>query len=296
MQAESEKGLASPSPFLLAAQRLVACGVNVIPISRENKIPAIRWERFQTERLLGEVTDKIDVYLSSWWGRSDPYNLAVVTGEVSGVAVVDVDSLAARQLVTDTIGCWPRTVNSDKARHPAVTPTATTPKDGWHLWYRYEPGMRNVVRRGGEKLDARGDGGYVLVPPSFFGRGDYRWGVSPFVSEGGVWPPMPMPDELHALLWPTRKVTPTGVVPTILTDKYVAAVLEREVANVRAALVGTRNDTLNRAVFAVWRFVTEGRLDAEVVVREFAYAARACGLEDGEATATIQSAIAGRHG
>jgi hypothetical protein len=105
-----------------------------------------------------------------------------------------------------------------------------------------------------------------------------------------------MPDDLHTLLWPTRRVTASTAPVTVLTDKYVRAALEREVATVRSAAVGVRNNTLNRAVFAVWRFVTDGRLDAESVVREFAYAARACGLEDREAAATISSAIADRHG
>jgi hypothetical protein len=111
-----------------------------------------------------------------------------------------------------------------------------------------------------------------------------------------MWPPIVLPDELHQLLWPARKLTPTGAAPTILTDGYVRAAFEREVAAVRSASSGARNDTLNRSVFAVWRFVTQGRLDEEVVVREFAYAARACGLDDLEAAATIKSAREGRRG
>jgi hypothetical protein len=203
-----------------------------------------------------------------------------------------VDSLAARQLVIDTIGCWPRTIDSDAANHPAVTPTATTPNDGWHLWYRHEPGMRNVVRRGGEKLDARGDGGYVVVPPSSFGRYGYRWGVSPFVSEGGIWPPAPMPHELAELLWPkprphvARRPAPTQ------DDQYLAVAFGRECEAVRSASAGTRNDQLNRSAFALARFIP--RISAEELESDLLAAARDAGLPEAEARRTISSAIRGR--
>jgi hypothetical protein len=292
MQAETEVGSGSPGPTLLAAQRLVACGCNVIPIHRADKKPATRWERFQRERLVDRDTDEIDRYLTRWFGGEDPYNIAVVTGEISGIVVVDVDSLAARQLVIDTIGCWPRTVTG--GRHLAVTPTATTPNDGWHLWYRYRPGVHNVVRRGGEKLDARGDGGYVVVPPSSIGRRDYRWGVSPFVSEGGVWPPAPMPDELHALLWPARKVTMTTAPVRVHTTKYVDVALEREVADVASATEGTRNDQLNRSAYALARFVREGQLSASVFIEQLTAAATRIGLPEPEIRRTLASALEGR--
>ena len=290
----SREGSGSLGPFLLAAQRLVASGCNVIPIHRADKKPAIRWERFQTDRLLDQDADKVDAYLSSWWGRPEPYYLAVVTGEVSGMAIVDVDSLAARQLVIDTIGCWPRTVDSDPPHHPAVTPTTTTTNDGWHLWYRYRAGMRNVVRRGGEKLDARGDGGYVLVPPSSIGRRGYRWGVSPFVSEGGVWPPMPIPPELAELLWPPLPTRPFTRAPTIHTTKYVDVALERETAAVASANEGTRNDQLNRSAFALARFVHEGQLPPAVYVEQLTAAASSTGLVESEIRLTLASALQGR--
>jgi hypothetical protein len=272
-----------PGPFLLAAQRLLACGCNVIPLRPGDKTPAIGWKPMQSTRLIERDWDEVDRYLHSWWGNED-HGLGVVTGAVSEIVVVDVDSDDARELVERTCG-WPRTVTTKTAK-------------GAHLWFRH-PGeaTRNGVRRAESALDVRGDGGYVVVPPSVHPSGfEYRWTVSPFTFSGGMWPPIVLPDELHQLLWPARKLTPTGAAPTILTDGYVRAAFEREVAAVRSASSGARNDTLNRSVFAVWRFVTQGRLDEEVVVREFAYAARACGLDDLEAAATIKSAREGRRG
>lgn len=291
--AENGEGRVS-SPFVLVASRLIACGVNVIPIQRGDKRPAIRWERFQRQRLLDWDIDKVDNFLASWWERPDPFNIGVVTGDVSGIAVVDVDSLAARQLFIRTVGCWPRTVDTDAAHHPAATPTATTPHAGWHIWYRYSAGMRNGVRRGGEKLDVRGDGGYVVVPPSNLGRYGYGWGVSPFASEGGIWPPMEMPDTLHELLFPTRKVLPNGSAPTIVTTKYVDAALEREVAAVASASEGVRNDQLNRSAYALARFVRGGRLKASDYVSALTSAALRTGLGDSEIRATLASALNGR--
>jgi Bifunctional DNA primase/polymerase, N-terminal len=169
------------------------------------------------------------------------------------------------------------------------------------LWFTYDEPVGNRAKVNDVGLDVRGVGGYVVVPPSVHPSGHvYSWEVGISWAEDdrvGMWPPAPMPLELAELLWPTRPaVSGNGKLAPLLTDHYVQAALDREVAAVRSASVGSRNDTLNRAVYAVWRFVTQGRLDEEVVVREFAYAARACGLEDQEAAATIQSAIAGRHG
>jgi putative DNA primase/helicase len=274
-------GPTSPGPTPLAAQRLVACGCNVIPLRPRDKKPATNWKPMQSTRLMDRDWDEVDRYLHSWWGDGRDHGLGVVTGAVSEIVVVDVDSDDARELVERTCG-WPRTVRVKTTK-------------GWHLYFRSLEGSRNGVRRGETALDVRGDGGYVVAPPSMHPSGfEYCWEVSPFTFAGGMWPPAPMPDDLHALLWPTSRVTTSTAPVTVLTDKYVQAAFEREVAAVRGASFGVRNETLNKAVYSIWRFVREGRLDEEVVVREFAFAARACGLDDQEAAATIKSARNGR--
>ena len=301
------------SPFHLAAQRLFACGLNVIPLKPRDKRPAIRWERFQPERLVERDWDKVDRYVRLWWyperleqtcsecGTDHSWghamscttapraraprklrpNIGVVTGVVSEVVVVDVDSDGARPLVERTCG-WPRTV------------TARTAK-GWHLWFRYPGTTRNGVRRAGAALDVRGDGGYVVVPPSMHPSGTaYEWAVSPFTFAGGMWPPAVMPDELHALLWPAQRVTATTAPVRVHTTKYVDVALEREVDAVSSATEGTRNDQLNRSAYALARFVRSGQIDPSTYVDNLARAAMSTGLLEAEVRRTLASALQGR--
>ena len=61
------------------------------------------------------------------------------------------------------------------------------------------------------------------------------------------------------------------------------------------APVGERNDTLNRAAFALGRFVGAGLLDAAVVRWELTAAARWAGLGAAEIRGTLRSGLnAGR--
>jgi hypothetical protein len=76
-------------------------------------------------------------------------------------------------------------------------------------------------------------------------------------------------------------------------DGYADAALRQESEAVRGATVGTRNETLNRAAFAVARFVP-GRLRASDVVDELLAAATAVGLDETEARRTITSALKAR--
>jgi hypothetical protein len=59
--------------------------------------------------------------------------------------------------------------------------------------------------------------------------------------------------------------------------------------------VGSRNDTLNRAAFALGRLVGAGLLDPALVTNELAAAARWAGLGRAETSRTIRSGLtAGR--
>lgn len=130
---------------------------SVIPINPSTKRPLVKWKEF-THRL--PTDDEIKDWCVPRHGRRP--DLAVVTGRISGVAVVDIDVgrggdaekwLAQRptSLVTDTrrggVHCW-----------------YSIPRDGSVL-------VRNSVDTIGPGIDVRGEGGYVLAPPSE----GYKW-------------------------------------------------------------------------------------------------------------------------
>lgn len=107
---------------------------------------------------------KIEAWATQW----PRCNWAVATGPDSGVFVLDVDgekgmaSLAALETKYESL--------------PA-TRTSTTGR-GEHRWFRYPATstVRNSTGRLGPGLDIRGNGGYVLVPPSIHANGTpYEW-------------------------------------------------------------------------------------------------------------------------
>jgi hypothetical protein len=149
------------SAHLEAALGYLQRGWAVVPAGERAKRPIVRWQRFQHEM-------PSEQQLRRWYGRWPAANLAVITGELSGIVVLDIDpkhggeaSLAAME-----------------ARHGGLSETveAVTGSDGRHLYFAY-PG-REVRNRAGlaPGIDLRGDGGCIIVPPSVHPSGKpYRW-------------------------------------------------------------------------------------------------------------------------
>lgn len=93
------------------------------------------------------------------------------------------------------------------------------------------------------------------------------------------------PEPKPAPIFPT--LPPTG------GSTYAATALTNELNNVRSAMQGSRNHTLNTAVFNIAQLVASGHLDRDTVEAEFRQAAHDAGLPAGEALATIRSGLRG---
>lgn len=72
---------------------------------------------------------------------------------------------------------------------------------------------------------------------------------------------------------------------------YGAAALRNEVERVLAARIGTRNDTLNRAAYALGRLIGAGALDRDLAASELFHAARRVGLSARETSSTLASGL-----
>lgn len=270
------------SEHVVAAGSYVACGLSPFAVERGGKKPVVAWRAFIGRRLIDERSfEELDDYVARWWGGDEPPNIGIPTGvpiyldeeRTAPLLVVDIDDEAARGRVEAVCG-W-----------PIITPTVRTPRGGWHLWFVHAGGNR--ARVGGVGLDVRGRGGYVVAPPSVGQAGRYEWVIAP----RDLWPPTLLPAGLRDLIWPPRpSLPPRGP----RRRGYAAAALEREVEAVRSAPEGTRNDTLNRAAFALSRFVRCGELSAAEVGEELLRAALAAGLPQREAEATILSGLRSR--
>jgi hypothetical protein len=204
-----------------------------------------------------------------WWSRWPAANVGLRTGITMDVA--DIDSVEGWHGLTHLLG---------GALPPG--PRVRT-GGGWHLWFR-PLGYGNRVRLL-PGLDWRGRGGYVVAPPSRHASGaDYRWVRRP----GDHLPPGPA--ALRALV--EGPVVPPAHRTIAHPDRYVQAALAAEADRVATAPVGTRNDTLNRAAFALGRLVGAGLLGAGEVARELDAAARQSGLGRAETRRTIRSGMA----
>jgi len=143
------------------ALKYADAGMSVIPVS-SSKIPLIKWEPYQKKRATKEE-------IEAWFKKYPDANVGVITGSISGVAVIDIDEPNLKNKTLDAIEML------------ASPPIVSTPRGGKHQWFAYpETEVRNTTGLF-PKVDFRGEGGYVVVPPSKNGNGKaYKWNKSIF--------------------------------------------------------------------------------------------------------------------
>jgi Bifunctional DNA primase/polymerase, N-terminal len=146
--------------LLKAALTYARRGVPVFPCEPGAKRPLTRnghWDATTDPHAIGR-----------WWRGWPSANVGVPTGKKSGLVVLDVD--------VDDDG--PESLA--RLEHAGVpvpkTARARTGGGGIHLYFRYprERDIRNSAGLLGPGLDVRGEGGYVVVPPSRT-LGSYEW-------------------------------------------------------------------------------------------------------------------------
>ena len=133
------------------AKKYAASGMSIIVVGK-NKVPLIPWKEFTTRRATAE---EIDV----WFDRFPEAQIGLVTGKISNVTVVDIEKEGGPEM-------W--------NRFPQDCAISQTGGGGRHYFYEYAPGIKNAVRIL-DNVDLRGDGGYVVLPPSTSDKGQYSW-------------------------------------------------------------------------------------------------------------------------
>ena len=106
--------------------------------------------------------------IKAWWERWPTANVGVPTGQSSGLLVLDVDAR----------GGGPQSLAALERETGPLPPTARsrTGGGGMHIFFRYPNGeeVRNSAGLLGPGLDVRGEGGYIVVPPSRT-QSAYEW-------------------------------------------------------------------------------------------------------------------------
>lgn len=144
------------SDLLEAALAYRERGWSVIPISPKTKRPLVKWAKYQ---------DKIatKAQIKKWWKENPNANIAIVTGRLSDLVVIDVDTAKGGSV-------------QEISRHYPTPFVARTGGGGYHLFYTYPDGhdIRNSV--GEDGVDVRATGGYVVAAPSIHSSGKrYEW-------------------------------------------------------------------------------------------------------------------------
>lgn len=142
-------------------------GWNIIPVTKEKK-PYFEWKKYQTQKVTVRE-------LTSWFSDYPEANIAVITGRLSNLTVVDID---------------PRHNGSYKQFENIQTIKSKTGGNGYHIFFQYEEGLQNKAGIQ-EGIDIRSEAGYIILPPSIHQSGNsYDWIISP---QEGV-EPIKLPD------------------------------------------------------------------------------------------------------
>ena len=138
-----------------AARAWAEAGFSVFPCTPNLKTPA-------TANGLHDATTNLE-QIDAWWASNSSFNIGVSPGR-SAMYVLDVDPpLGAESLAS---------LCKDHGPMPD-TLTIHTPRGGLHYWFTGS--CPSTVSKLGPKLDTRGEGGYVLVPPSIVNGKEYTY-------------------------------------------------------------------------------------------------------------------------
>lgn len=132
-----------------------------------------------------------DMFLLKEWIRRYPRSgLAIRTGEISNLFVIDIDGETAEKTVKERI---PSLLDEP-------TPTVRTGNGNLQIYFSYPHDLENRASRANifganSKVDVRGDGGYVVAPPTSGVKVDYTFLTNPLLQ-----PPARLPMEVIATL------------------------------------------------------------------------------------------------
>jgi AAA domain/Bifunctional DNA primase/polymerase, N-terminal/Primase C terminal 2 (PriCT-2) len=111
--------------------------------------------------------------IAEWWGVRPDAMIGGATGEASGFWAIDPDvpkpkkNGHAGELSPDGAAAWEK-LKAEYGGH-AQTVEVTTPSGGRHIYFRCDPARPPGNREGnlsGLGINVRGNGGYVILPPS----------------------------------------------------------------------------------------------------------------------------------
>lgn len=215
--------------------------------------------------------------IRGWWAQWPDANVGIRTG--NGHVVLDVDGPEGEAALADL-----------ERQHGALPTTAAViTARGRHLHLAADRRIPNSSGKIGPKLDVRGDGGYVVAPPSVHVTGHvYQWEGDAELAPMPEWLAAPPTKPIPAS---PRSASPRSASPAISADRYTRAAVKRVLGELSQATEGTRNDALNRAAFRLGQFVGAGALARTEAEQALGEHGRSLGLGERETSATVASGL-----
>lgn len=124
----------------------LVAGYSIIPVGFDKRPLLSSWKEFQSRHVTEEE-------LEQWINQWPNMNIAIVTGEISGITVIDIDT--GGETITP-LSSFPETY------------TVKTPTEGYHLFYKYNPNINQTANTFSQypHVDIRNTGGFVVAVPS----------------------------------------------------------------------------------------------------------------------------------
>ncbi|MBP2382468.1 bifunctional DNA primase/polymerase [Brachybacterium sacelli] len=254
-------------PLSVAAREFAAAGIPVFPCLPGGKRPIAE------HGLLDATTDPGQV--EAWWRQTPTANIGLPTGAASGVVVVDVDvhgpvdgyEAFARADSAGIVDGWEFLVRS--------------PSGGMHAYF---PAIPEAEQRSWQAaragIDFRGDGGYIIAPPSrqFINGSTSRY----LVHRINTGPAASLDaDRLRDFLDPRPA-------PRRPASQGVAR--EADVARLAGWVAARGEGERNRGLFWAACRLAENGIPASDALDALSAAASGAGLGEREITATVRSA------
>jgi hypothetical protein len=270
-------------------------GLSVLPCKPSTKAPFV-------EGGLNSATTDPDV-IRDWWARWPHAMIGVRMGEDPGVWALDPDG-PDRPGKPDGRANWARLCVENGGCPP--THTHLTPNGGKHLLFKWRPDRPVTNSEGklkGLGINVRGNGGYVIFPPSQRHDGkayEVEDSLDHFnFAEAPEWLYeliLTKPTRSEELTSPKPKISEQAlatILPRRDARRYAEAALDGEARAVASARPGARNKQLNISAMKLAQLEAAGELSEGEVVNALYQSAEASGLvaEDGhrQTMATIAS-------
>lgn len=254
-------------PLSAAAREFAAAGVPVFPCLPGGKRPMVE------HGLLDATTDPGQV--EAWWRQTPTANIGLPTGAASGVVVVDVD-------VHGPVNGYEAFARADTARLvDGWEFLVRSPSGGMHAYFptivEAEQRSWQAARAG---IDFRGDGGYIIAPPSrqFINGSTSRY----LVQRINTGPSASLDaDRLRNFLDPR---------PAPRRSASHGVAREADVSRLASWVAARGEGERNRGLFWAACRLAESGIPASDALDALSAAASGAGLGEREITATVRSA------